>query len=161
MSVKLVKGLALTFSLTALGGCATMNYTGTQDCVQRSGFSVNAPLLAINKRNDSFNEECATARAATTISSMKRSDGTPDMQMYNLAVSMYEQSNPKVREFMDKMLAEEGTSINEMKFALDKTSEPTVCERVTTTRPDGTETSGFKCTVKGQAPAATAAPKAK
>ncbi|MDE1152395.1 MAG: hypothetical protein PW788_07650 [Micavibrio sp.] len=161
MSAKLIKGLALTFSLTALGGCATMDYTGTQDCVQRSGFALNAPLLAINKRNDTFNEACATARAATAISGMKRSDGTPDMNMYNLAVSMYEQSNPKVREFMDKMLAEEGTSINEMKFALDKTSEPTTCERVTTTRPDGTETSGFKCTVKAKATAVTAAPAAR
>ena len=40
---------------------------------------------------------------------MRKKDGSPDMGMYNLAVAMYEQSNEKVREFMDKMLKEDTT----------------------------------------------------
>ncbi len=157
MTTKLVKGLVVIFGAASLGGCATMNYTGTQDCVQRSGFSLNAPLLSVNNRDDKFSEECATARAATAIAAMKRKDGTPDMNMYNLAVSLYEQSNAKVRDFMDRMLKEDqGTSVEQMKFAIDKSREPTMCERVMTTAPDGTKTSGFKCAAKTAAPAAAA-----
>lgn len=123
-----------------------MNYTGTDDCVERSGFSVNVPLLVnVSKRSDKFSEECATARVATAISGMKRRDGTPDFNMYNLALSLYEQSNARVREFMDKMLKQEGTSVQAMKFAIAKETEPVTCERVVTPNPDGTVTTGFRC----------------
>ena len=163
MTTKLIKGLAVTFGLVSLGGCATMNYTGTDDCVERNGFSMNIPVLvSVSKRNDKFSEECATAKAATAISGMKRRDGSPDMSMYNLAVSMYEQSNQKVRDFMDKMLKEEqGTSITAMKFELDKTREPVSCERVTVADASGAPTTGFRCTGKTAPVAQTAAPAAR
>lgn len=129
-----------------LGGCATMNHTSTSDCVQRKGASLNIPLIAsYSNRQDTFNEACATARAATTISQMRKKDGTPDMSMYNLAVAMYEQSNAKVREFMDKMLKEEGTTIDALKFEIAKDKEPVVCERVETTAANGNVQTGFRC----------------
>jgi hypothetical protein len=162
MAAKLIKGLAISFGLaTTLGGCATMNYTGTDDCVERSGYSMNMVLLNVSKRNDRFSEECATAKAATAISGMKRRDGTPDMGMYNLAISMYEQSNERVRAFMDEMLKkDQGTTIAQMKFELEKTREPVRCERVETKGADGVMATAFKCTGKTAA-AATAAPAAK
>lgn len=149
-NVRLLKGLSMCFALAALGGCATMNFTEEQSCMQRSGYAVNVPLLAgVSHRNDNFNEQCATARAATTIASMRRADGTPDMAMYNLAISMYEQSNPQVKAFMDKMLKEQGTSITQMKFDIDKTKEPLSCARVDVKDASGrTVNTGFKCTPK-------------
>lgn len=160
LATKLVKGLAVSFSLATLGGCATMKYTGTDDCVERNGFSMNIPVLvSVSKRNDKFSEECATAKAATAISGMKRSDGSPDMSMYNLAVSMYEQSNQAVRDFMDRMLkSEQGTSIAAMKFELDKTREPVQCERVAASGAAGA--TAFRCTGK-TAPVQTATPAAR
>jgi hypothetical protein len=127
-----------------------MNFTEEQSCMQRSGYSVNLPLIAgISNRKDSFNEQCAAARAATTIAAMRRSDGTPDMAMYNLALSMYEQSNPTVKAFMDKMLKEQGTSITRMKFEIDKDKEPLSCARVDIKDANGkTVNTGFKCTPK-------------
>ncbi len=146
MVVLIAKRLTAAFALAALGGCATMNYTGTQDCVERNGYQFNVPLMgSISKRNDKFSEECATARVATVISTMRKRDGTPDMNMYNLALSLYEQSNTKMREFMEKMLKEEGTSIADMKFTVAKESGQVMCERVSTTNPDGTVTTGFRC----------------
>lgn len=150
---RLAKGLTLVFSLTALGGCATMNYTGTQDCVERNGFSMNIPLLSVSKRNDKFSEECATAQAATAISGMKRSNGAPDMGMYNLALSMYEQSNPRVREFMEKMLKEQGTSVEALKFEVARDKEPVTCEKTETKGPDGKPATGFRCLPKTAAAA--------
>ncbi len=144
--LKTIRGLTGAFLLATLSGCATMNYTGTDDCVERNGFSMNVPLLVnVSKRNDKFSEECATARAATTISSIKKRDGSPDFSMYTLAVSLYEQSNARVREFMDKMLKEQGTSVKDMKFAIAKDKEAVLCERVAITNKDGTVTTGFRC----------------
>ena len=149
--------LAFAGATLTLGGCATMNYTGTADCVQRKGSSLNIPLIAsYSTRQDSFNEACATARAATTISQMRKKDGSPDMGMYNLAVAMYEQSNEKVREVMDKMLREEGTNIAALKFEIAKDKEPVVCERVETTAANGNVQTGFRC-VNRQQPQAAAA----
>ena len=156
---KLIKSLTLAFGLVSLGGCATMNYTGLQDCVVRRGSSLSLPVLSVQNRNDSFSEDCATARAATTISSMKKADGTPDMAAYALAVSLYQQSNQHVREFMDKMLKEQGTSMTQIQFDLDKTKEPVSCARQETTNPDGTKSSGFLCTPKTAPAAAAAAPR--
>ena len=148
---KLVKGLTVLFGAAALSGCATMNYTGVQDCVARRGTSLNAPIIGFSNRNDSFSEDCATARAATTIASMRRADGSPDMQAYAFAVSLYEQSNPKIKEFMDRMLKDEGTSMTQVKFDLDKTQEPVSC-----VREDTANGSGFKCTGKTVPPAVAA-----
>ncbi len=133
------------FLLAALGGCATMKDTGTQDCVERNGYQINLLVTSISKRSDKFSEECATARVATVISTMKKRDGSPDLGMYNLALSLYEQSNARIREFMDKMLKEEGTSVDDMKFAIAKEKGTLVCERATVTNPDGTVTTGFRC----------------
>lgn len=151
--VKLARGISGFFLLATLGGCATMRDTGTQDCVERNGYQVNLLVASISKRSDRFSEECAAARAATVISTMKKRDGSPDFGMYNLAVSIYEQSNARIREFMDKMLKEEGTSVDAMKFAIAKEKGTLVCERATVTNPDGTVTTGFRC----KTPAAPAA----
>jgi hypothetical protein len=153
MMRKLAKGLTLIFGVSALGGCATMNYTGTQDCVERNGFSMNIPLISVNKRNDKYSEECATAQAATALSSMRKRDGSPDLGMYNLALSMYEQSNPRVREFMDKMLQQQGMSVEAMKFEIARDKEPVTCEKTETKGPDGKPASGFRCTPKKPAAA--------
>lgn len=149
--------IAFAGATLGLGGCATMNHTSTADCVERSGVSLNIPLIAsYSKREDKFSEACATARAATTISQMKKNDGTPDMNMYNLAVALYEQSNAKVREFMDKMLKEEGTSIENLKFEIAKEKEPVVCERVEIKAANGNVQTGFRCINRAQPQAATA-----
>ncbi|MDP2204969.1 MAG: hypothetical protein Q8K65_01530 [Alphaproteobacteria bacterium] len=156
----LKKGLltvAFAGATLGLGGCATMNHTSTNDCVERNGVSLNIPLIAsYSNRSDKFSEACAAARAATTISQMRKKDGSPDMGMYNLAVSMYEQSNAKVREFMDKMLKEEGTTIENLRFEIAREKEPVVCERVESTAADGTAQTGFRC-VNRQQPQAAAA----
>lgn len=159
-ALKVRKGfltLAFAGATLGLGGCATMNHTSTADCVERNGVSLNIPLIAsYSKRNDTFSEACAAARAATTISQMRKSDGTPDMGMYNLAVAMYEQSNAKIREFMDKMLKEEGTSIENLKFEIAKDKEPVVCERTQTTAANGNVQTGFRCVNRTQPQAAAA-----
>lgn len=140
--------LGVVLPVTTLSGCATMRNTSTTDCIERQGFSVSIPLLGrVDKRNDSFNQACATARAASTIAGMRKADGTPDMNTYTLAVTMYEQSNPQVREFMDKMLREQGTTIEALRFEVDSAKEPVVCERVAGT--DGS--SNFRCAPKAQA----------
>jgi len=129
-----------------LGGCATMNHTSTSDCVERNGVSLNIPILvSYSNRSDKFSETCATARAATAISQMRKKDGSPDMGMYNLAVAMYEQSNAKVREFMDRMLKEEGTTIENLRFEIAREKEPVVCERVESKAADGSTQTGFRC----------------
>lgn len=152
---KQVLTLAFAGATLSLGGCATMNHTSTNDCIQRQGSSLNIPLIAsYSTRSDSFNEACATARAATTISQMRKSDGTPDMGMYNLAVAMYEQSNTAVREFMDKMLKEQGTSIENLKFDIAREQEPVVCERVETVAANGNTQTGFRCVNRTQPAAA-------
>lgn len=151
--LRVVKRISGVFLLAALGGCASMNHTDTGSCVERNGYQVNVLVASFGKRNDRFSEECATARVATVISTMRKSDGTPDMNMYNLALSLYEQSNAKMREFMDKMLKEEGTSVDDMKFAIAKEKGTLVCERATVTNADGTVTTGFRC----KAPVAPAA----
>lgn len=145
---KLAKELTASFALAVLGGCATMNYTGASDCIERNGTSVTLPLLgSISSRNDRFNTECATARAATTIAGMRKRDGTPDMKVYALASALYEESNASVRQFMDRMLKEDmGTSMTQIRFEIKKNAEPVTCARLDIKRPDGTITSGFKCT---------------
>lgn len=143
----LAKRLTASFALAALGGCATMNYTGTTDCIERSGTSLNIPLLgSISSRADRFSTECATARAATTIAGMRKKDGTPDMKVYAFASALYEESNPEVRRFMDRMLKEDmGKSIEQIRFEIKREAEPVACTRAVVKRPDGTTTTGFRC----------------
>lgn len=151
------KRLGVVFAGAAtmlLGGCATMNVTSTDTCVQQRGTQLNLGIINYNNRNDRWSEACATAKAATAIAGMRRADGTPDMAMYNLSVAMYEQSTPGVREFMDKMLKERGTNIEQMKFEIAKADEPVVCAKQETV--DG-QTS-FQCLDRRtQAPALPAA----
>ena len=139
------KSLIGIFSLAVLSGCATLNETDTSTCVLKKGTSLNVLFLSFSNRNDEDNEACRASRAATVIANMRKKDGSPDMQMYNFAANMYRESSPAVREFMDKMLKENGMSIEAVRFEVQKSQEPVSCERLEVQKPDGTTGTSFKC----------------
>ena len=139
------KSLIGIFSLAVLSGCATLNETDTGTCVLKKGTSVNLLFLSFSTRNDQDNEACRASRAATVIATMRKKDGSPDMQMYNFAANLYRESSQAVRDFMDKMLKESGMSIDAVRFEVQKSQEPLACERVEVQKPDGTTGTGFKC----------------
>lgn len=100
MSLSL-KSLSVVFAAVALGGCATMNHTGS-DCVLRQGKEINLPLFKYAKRNDQFNEKCAAGQTAGAFSNMRTADGKPDIRMYALAANLYAAASPETREFIDR-----------------------------------------------------------
>ena len=144
------KKLSLVFgavALPALSGCATLNATDTQSCMSRQGFSLMGGL--VSARSDSYNNDCATAKAAATIAAMRKSDGSPDIQAYALAVSIYEKSNPAVRSYMEKMLEKkQGKTIDQVRFAVKQSQaqkDPLVCHQVSEKDSSGKTVVGFQC----------------
>lgn len=146
MSIKrTAKRLTPIFAMATLYGCATMNTT-TEDCMQRQGLNV---MGLIATRSDSFNESCATARAAQVIAGMRKSDGTPDLEAYALTLNIYQESNKSVRDFMDKMLMRrEGKDIEEIRFEVEKAEEQDnspVCKKIGVRQENGKVVSSFQC----------------
>ena len=141
------------FALIAGPGCAgALQNTNTRNCMETDQHAVSVPLLFSEaSRKDTYNENCATARAAETIMQIQRADGTPDMEMVTLAVNMYRRSNPEVKKFIDDMLKNEmnGMTINNLQFMVLKYREakdPIHCERVVETDPEtGKKDAVFRC----------------
>ncbi len=143
--------LIAAFSL-ALGGCATLNDVDTGTCVLKKGVGFSFMGVGFTSRDDQDNEECRAARAATTLATMRKIDGTPDMQMYAFAANLYRESTPTLQKFMDKMLKQQGLDIETIRFDLAKATDaaqkeqlPVSCERIEVTKADGTKGTNFKC----------------
>lgn len=155
------KGLLAVFgaATVALGGCATTQPQLSNTCMSHTGSLTRMPFFTRDTRQITFNEECAAAKAATIIGSMRREDGSADLEMYTFAISMYEASNATIRAHMERMLKERGTSIDEMKFEVENAGSPVVCVRAPS-NPDNPRQSSYSCMDKETYRQSRAAPAA-
>lgn len=82
------------------------------------------------RTTSTYNEDCGAAKAASIIAQMaSMQQGEPDLAMYALVIGIYREAHPEVKEMMDKMLAERGTDIAAMSFAVENANAPVQCTR--------------------------------
>lgn len=107
--------IATLFAAVTLGGCATMKDMDST-CVEKNGTKFVFFGILFENRADKYVEECTAGKAAATIAGMRKADGSPDFSMYALAESLYRQSNPLVKDYMEKALKEDlGMSITQLR----------------------------------------------